>query len=60
MTLTCYLVPYYIYAFRALSGISLPPGLTTGGIGILKSILFALMIIQLTGFLGKLSIKLKI
>ena len=60
MTLTCYLIPYYVYAFRALSGISLPETLTTGGIGILKSILFAILIIQLTGLLGKMKIKLKI
>ncbi|MCK5067429.1 MAG: DUF5009 domain-containing protein [Bacteroidales bacterium] len=60
MTLTCYLVPYYIYAFRTLSGITLPETLTTGAIGILKSFLFAILIIQLTGLLGKVRIKLKI
>jgi predicted acyltransferase len=60
MTLTCYLVPYFVYAFRNILSISLPESLTTGGIGILKSILFALLIIQLTGLLGKLKIKLKI
>ena len=60
MTLTCYLIPYYVYAFRALSGISLPDTLTTGSVGILKSILFAILIIQLTGLLGRLKIKLKI
>ena len=60
MTLTCYLIPYYVYAFRALSGITLPETLTTGSIGILKSILFAILIIQLTGLLGKMKIKLKI
>jgi len=60
MTLTCYLVPYFVYAFRNILSISLPESLTTGGIGILKSILFALLIIQLTGLLGRLKIKLKI
>jgi heparan-alpha-glucosaminide N-acetyltransferase len=60
MTLTCYLIPYFVYAFRNILSISLPESLTTGGIGILKSILFALLIIQLTGLLGKLKIKLKI
>ena len=60
MTLTCYLVPYFVYAFRTILSISLPESLTTGGIGILKSILFALLIIQLTGLLGRLKIKLKI
>jgi predicted acyltransferase len=60
MTLTCYLVPYYVYAFRSLFSIQLPESLTTGGIGILKSILFALLVVQLTGLLGRLKIKLKI
>jgi predicted acyltransferase len=60
MTLTCYLVPYFVYAFRTMLNIQLPESLTAGGIGIAKSILFALLIIQLTGLLGKLKIKLKI
>jgi len=60
MTLTCYLIPYYVYAFRALWDISLPETFTSGGIGILKSLLFSILIIQLTGLLGRLKIKLKI
>lgn len=60
MTLTCYLVPYFVYAFRTMLSVQLPESLTTGGIGIAKSILFAILIIQLTGLLGKLKIKLKI
>lgn len=60
MTLTCYLIPYFVYAFRNILSISLPESLTTGGIGILKSILFALLVIQLTGLLGRFKIKLKI
>lgn len=60
MTLTCYLIPYFVYAFRNILSISLPESLTTGGIGILKSILFALLIIQITGLLGRVKIKLKI
>jgi hypothetical protein len=59
-TLTCYLVPYYVYAIGALIGWHLPEILTTGAVGILKSILFALLIIQLTGLLGKFHIRLKI
>ena len=60
MTLTCYLVPYYIYSFRTLFGAELPDSLRSVGIGIVKSILFALLIIQLTGLLGKAGIRLKI
>lgn len=59
-TLTCYLVPYYVYALRSLTGFTLPETLTTGSIGILKSILFAILIIQITGLLGRIKIKLKI
>jgi len=59
-TLTCYLVPYYVYAIGAMIGWRLPEALTGGGIGILKSILFGILIIQLTGLLAKIQIRLKI
>ena len=59
-TLTCYLVPYYVYALMTLSSLVLPAALTTGGVGIIKSLVFSLLIIQLTGLLGKVNIRLKI
>ena len=59
-TLTCYLVPYFIYAFGALSGLHMPDGLTNGMVGILKSVVFAILIVQLTGLLGKINIRLRI
>lgn len=59
-TLTCYLIPYYWYSVLALTGFSLPLSLRTGGIGLIKSLLFALVIVQITGLLEKLKIKLKI
>jgi len=59
-TLTCYLVPYYVYPIAALTGLSMPDALTTGWVGIIKSVVFALLIIQLTGLLGKIHIKLRI
>jgi len=59
-TLTCYLVPYFYYGFYAIIGISLPLFLRTGYIGIVKSLLFALLIVLITGGLEKLKIKLKI
>lgn len=59
-TLTCYLVPYYVYALVAMAGLALPDVLTTGIVGILKSIVFSILIIQLTGLLGKINIRLKI
>jgi len=59
-TLTCYLVPYFYYGFYSIIGFSLPIFLRTGYIGIVKSLLFALLIVIITGGLEKLKIKLKI
>lgn len=59
-TLTCYLVPYFYYPLLSLSGWYLPMALRTGGVGIVKSLLFALLIIQITGLLERLNIRLKI
>ncbi len=59
-TLTCYLIPYYVYALMTISGLVLPATLTTGGVGIIKSLIFSILIIQLTGLLGKIKIRLKI
>ena len=59
-TLTCYLIPYYVYALGALSGLSMPDALTAGWVGMVKSILFSILIIQLTGMLGNIRIRLKI
>ncbi len=59
-TLTCYLIPYYWYSVLALTGLSLPMSLRTGTVGIIKSVLFALLIVQITGLLEKINIKLKI
>ncbi len=59
-TLTCYLVPYFYYGFYSIIGISLPIFLRTGYIGIVKSLLFALLIVLITGGLEQLKIKLKI
>jgi len=59
-TLTCYLVPYYVYALFSITGFYLTGFLVTGVVGILKTLVFSLLIIWLTGLLGKLNIKLKI
>jgi heparan-alpha-glucosaminide N-acetyltransferase len=60
MTLTCYLVPYLIYPIFVLVGWKWPEILSSGYTGLIKSLLFALGIIWVTGLLGKLHIKLKI
>jgi len=59
-TLTCYLMPYFIYPLVALMAFKLPSLLTTGSIGILKSLLFSLLIILFVGWLEKYKVRLKI
>ena len=59
-TLTCYLIPYFVYGLWSLSGISAPELINTGALGLLKSALFSFLIIQLTGLIGSFGIKLKI
>lgn len=59
-TLTCYLLPYVHYALFSMVGIVLPLALRTGYVGILKSLLYALIIILITGLLEKNRIRLKI
>jgi uncharacterized membrane protein len=59
-TLTAYLLPYIHYAIYNLFGpaIALPLVLRTGGIGILKSLLYALLIISITGWLERRRLRL--
>ncbi len=59
-TLTCYLVPYLFYAIVGLLDISLPAALRTGSIGLAKSMLFAFLIVGITGLLTRAQIRLKI
>lgn len=59
-TLTCYLIPYFAYAIYNIIGEKLPEVLTTGIVGLIKSMLFALIIIWITGLLSKVKISLKI
>lgn len=59
-TLTCYLVPYVVYPVMVLTGFHLPALLITGGIGLAKSAVFALLIVGITALLEKAGIRLKI
>ncbi len=59
-TLTCYLLPYIIYALVTLAKISLPFFLLTGIVGLIKSFLFAMIVIILGGLLEKWRLRLKI
>ncbi|HPH47624.1 MAG TPA: hypothetical protein PLJ60_15185 [Chryseolinea sp.] len=59
-TLLCYLIPYFIYAFTAVVGIHLPEIILVGGVGLVKSFLFALLCAVITGGLNRLGIRLKL
>ncbi len=60
-TLTCYLLPYFHEAiFISLIGIHLPLFIRTGSLGIVKSLIFALLIVLVTGWLEKKRLRLKI
>ena len=58
-TLTCYQIPY-VYYIVAAHTFTLPVFLKTGPMGLVKSFVYALIIIGITALLGKLKIKLKI
>ncbi|MCG2462147.1 DUF5009 domain-containing protein [Flavobacteriaceae bacterium F89] len=59
-TLTCYLIPYFIYPIMALSGFRWPDFLSHGILGIVKSLLFSLVIIVFVGVLERRNIRLRI
>lgn len=59
-TLTCYLLPYLHSAFFQMADVQLPAFLRTGAAGLLKSFIFALLIIKIAGLLGKWNIRLKL
>lgn len=59
-TLLCYLIPYFMYALVNITGAHLPGVLLSGGIGLFKSFLFALLCVLVTGLLNRGGIKLKL
>ena len=59
-TLTCYMIPYFIYPLYTISGFRFPDALNTAGIGLLLSFAFALLIVIFTGYLEKKGFKLKL
>jgi len=62
ITLTCYLLPDIHFAILNLLGpsVQLPEVLRTGWIGVLKSLIFAFLIVLLTGVLEKKKIRLSV
>jgi heparan-alpha-glucosaminide N-acetyltransferase len=59
-TLLCYLIPYFAYATTRALGIHLPEVALVGGIGLLKSFLFAVLCALVTGWLMKRGVRLKL
>jgi hypothetical protein len=59
-TILCYLVPYFVYSIREIFSIHLPQGLLTGGIGLIKSFLFAMLCVFITGALIRLGVRMKL
>jgi predicted acyltransferase len=62
ITLTCYLLPYIHFALLHILGeqARLPLWMRTGGIGVLKSLVFAFLIVLLTGVLERKKIRLSV
>ena len=59
-TLLCYLIPYFVYATMPVLGIHLPGAILMGGVGLLKSFLFALCCVAITGWLNRIGVRLKL
>jgi len=59
-TLLCYLIPYFASLMVHILHIHLPDALLTGGIGLLKSALFSLLCVLITGLLIRLGLRLKL
>ena len=59
-TLTCYMMPSIWYVVQQLLGWEWPAALTYGLPGLIKALVFAFVIVALTGLFEKLHLKLKI
>ncbi|WP_228852918.1 heparan-alpha-glucosaminide N-acetyltransferase domain-containing protein [Aegicerativicinus sediminis] len=59
-TFTCYMLPYIIDPSIQLIGINLPEPLYIGIIGLIKSFIYALFVVLLTGMLERQGFKLKL
>jgi heparan-alpha-glucosaminide N-acetyltransferase len=59
-TLLCYLMPLFLYALMDLIRLDLPETLLTGGPGLIKSLIFALLCVWVTAALRSLGVRLKL
>jgi hypothetical protein len=59
-TLTCYIIPYFMYAvFWGFLSFSLPDWMKTGAVGLLKCMIFAIICILMAAVMERFKIKLK-
>lgn len=59
-TLLTYLMPFFVYAAAVASGLHLPEFMLTGGIGLLKSMIFAMLCVWITSLLSGVGVKLRL
>lgn len=59
-TLLTYLMPFFVYAAAVATGLHLPEFMLTGGIGLLKSMAFAMLCVWLTSLLSGAGVKLRL
>jgi heparan-alpha-glucosaminide N-acetyltransferase len=59
-TLICYLLPYFAYTLPTILAIHFPAFMLNGIAGLIKSFLFALLIVVVAGWLGKRNLQLKL
>jgi predicted acyltransferase len=59
-TLTCYLIPYFVYPAVEPLLHYIPRSLSGGVAGLVKSLIFALLVVWITGLLENVHVKLKI
>lgn len=60
VTLTCYIIPYLWYSIQSMLHLHYPAFLTSGLPGIVRSLIFSLIIVTIAGLLAKAHIKLKV
>lgn len=59
-TLLCYLLPYFVYALMTWFHVSYPETISHGFIGLIKSLLFSIIIVNIAGVLSRYGVRLKL
>ena len=59
-TLTCYMIPYFVYPIHSMVNFRFPDVLNAGIVGLFVSFLFAMLVVVFTGWLERKGYKLKL